>query len=210
MYELHVKQEIQKKLIGRDMGAADLDFKSIHQITDELSKSAANDIDEHELFGALFSYSKFYPEDSKLCFELKSGFRIGTDSITTISELFQHVEKNTTTDFMVETEDGLRDFQLKRYKGRLLTEDVLDYIKKCIGVYHGALSDTNLLIQCQSPDEDISAVDFHEIHQKLTQMDMDLSGHIIFAYNESNAVMVMNTLYPIIGRSEVPIIFFSR
>lgn len=205
-------REITNALSQRGWSINDIrdDPAKMKAVSDAIAKRAVTDRDEHEIFGALFVFADFYSPDSGICFELKPGFNNTRDTISSLDDLKKFREGDSDVDFAIMTGDQLRIFQLKRYRGELNTEVLLDFIKTKLRHYGNNLGDTNLLIITQSDIPDISGVDFTVMHQELTSMGLTFPGAILVSYNAMNRNMIINQVYPNLTTSHIPIVLPSN
>lgn len=175
----------------------------MERLAQEFADKNAHDRDEHEVFAALFDVVRFYPEESKICFEMKYGFDPKRDIVSSLTDLNTHRE-GAASDFIIGSKDGFRFFQLKRYRDALETDQLLAFISKTLGRYGNDLGDTNLLIILQSAGPDLSGVDFKILHERLNHMSLKFGGWIMISYNENNKFSVMNHVYPDLATTRIP------
>ncbi len=114
-------------------------MENIDRITSRMVEEKNHDTDEEEIFIGI-SLLDFYPESPALCFELKSTFKFKEESILTLRDLKNVLEKNTATDFAIVSVTGVKDengiekigmrkFQHKRCTVKPQTKEVIEYIK---------------------------------------------------------------------------------
>jgi hypothetical protein len=197
------RQEMRRKGISYD----DLrnDKCKILEIATIISSRAVEDKNEHEIFSALYIYLDFFGRDSKVCFELKNNFNTGKDIIQNLSDLKKATEEKTLSDFIIKSKDGFRSFQLKRYRGRLRTEDILGFIEKKLTHYGKDLGCANLLIVLQPKTNDLPEVNFKEIYEKAKGFKIKSIGQILISYNEEDKIYVINQVYPDLNTVSIPI-----
>jgi len=184
--------------------------QKIHEIVDTVVDRGLKDKDEVEIFAALFCYSEFYPKGSKICFVLKDGFNLSKDVINSLQDLKSAIKENELTDFGIFSNNELRQFQLKRYRGKLTAQESFDFIKNKIEHYAKDLGDINLLIVLQSSNPAIPNNFFHEVHEKLKEIKLVSDGQVLISYNENMQFLVMNQVYPLLKTTRIPLRFASH
>jgi hypothetical protein len=204
--------EIQgKKDISIEMQKQGITFDDLRKnpekmknIATALSKKNSNDRDYHEIFSSVFVLRDFYPNGSEICFELKNNFDPKRDIVNSLDDL-NKLREGTFTDFVFKSENDLREFQLKRYRGKLNTEDIFKTISEVIKHYANNLGDTNLLLLLQSPDSTLNTNVFHELHEKLKGLKLTFIGMILIMYNENMKFSVINQIYPALTTSRIEV-----
>lgn len=178
------------------------DLKKMLEVVQPVSEALAQDKDEVEIFVAFDSIVDFYNPDSLICFPLRAAFNTGRDTISSFSELKEAIEEATLDDIIVFDGSDYRSFQMKRYRGKLETQDIGEYIVGKIEGY-GNLGDRNLLVIPQS--EPPFNVDFHNFHQLLKEKKPPITGQILIGFNASNTEFLLNQVYPKLTASSIPI-----
>ena len=178
------------------------------EISDALADKTVEHKNEHEIFAAAFCFLDFYKPNSQVGFELKNNFDTNKNKITNLDDLKNAREENTLSDFVVISDDGLRNFQLKRYRNALSTEAIFNFIKDKLRGYGNNLGSMNLLIILQVPNSDVSLVDFKKLNNQLRGLNLSFEGQILISYNENNKFDVINRVYPELGTSRIPITFY--
>lgn len=141
-----------------------------------------------KVFASLFIFLDFYEASSEICFELRNEFNPSRDKIITLEDLNKFRKGDSNSDFIIKSRDGLRKFQLKRYRNDLNTQEIFNFIKEKVAHYGNNLGDTkpNLLIVLQSLAHDVFKIDFHELHEKLKSLNLKFKGQILISYCENN------------------------
>jgi hypothetical protein len=195
-------------------GYTSVELKNDHEKMREIAKQASSQIlkrkDEVEIFMALFGHLEFYQKGSKICFVLKNNVDPRKVKITTLKDLKDCIKEDQITDFAIFSNDGLRQFQLKQYRGTLDTENLFQFIQGKVSHYAKDLGETNLLVILQSKEADLKNVDFEELCRKLNNMGIRSETEILISYNENNEFNVTNRVYPSLGTCRIPIILPSQ
>lgn len=181
------------------------DTEKMEQIASDVSSKVITNKEEIEIFASVFCYLRFYPEDSKVCFVLKDSITPEKISIKSLDSLVEITKEYSITDFGIFSDDGLRQFQLKQFKGQVDTDTLFSFIDKVLKKYGYDLGDANLLIILQSSDGDMSRLSFKDLSERVQQLDIKSESHVLISYNEANKTNVINTVYPSLGTTRVPI-----
>lgn len=207
LYKDMKSSELIKALMERGYNLIDLieDKSKVQEILTEVHSKISNNKEELEIFASVFCYLEFYPPGSKVCFVLKDSINPSSLSVKSFSDLIKVIKEYTITDFGIFSEDGLREFQLKQFKGEPTTNELFKYINKVLKKYGYNLGSTNLLLVLQSEDSDLSGIDFQKLNDCLRGLEIQSKSDILVSYNEENKVNVINTVYPSLGTSRVPI-----
>jgi hypothetical protein len=202
--EIHGKKEMDVEM--KKQGVTFDDFtknpEKMIQIVSAFTKKNSNDRDYHEIFSSVFVLRDFYPDGSEICFELKRNFDPKRDIIDSLDDL-NKLREGTFTDFVFKLRNDLREFQLKRYRGKLNTEDMFKAISEVIKHYANDLGSTNLLLLLQSSDNTVNTTVFHELHEKLKGLNLTFTGMILVMYNENMKFSVINQIYPALTTSRI-------
>ncbi|MBN1325542.1 hypothetical protein JW977_00975 [Candidatus Falkowbacteria bacterium] len=211
LFESAKKAEIiiEMKKMGLSFNDLRNNKQKMIEISDALADKTVEHKNEHEIFAAAFCFLDFYKPNSQVGFELKNNFDISKDKITDLNDLKKAREENTLSDFIIVSDDGLRNFQLKRYRGELKTEYIFNFIKGKLSGYGNNLGFINLLIILQVPNSDVSVVDFEKLNKQISGLNLNFEGQILISYNENNKFDVINRVYPELGTSRIPITFYS-
>lgn len=185
------------------------DPKKMEEVASSVSVELLKGKDEVEIFAALFEYSDVYGSDSMVCFVLKDTIDPRKTPIATLEELKASIREDSLTDFSIMSDDGLRQFQLKQYKGKATTVDLFTFINEKVAHYGKDLGNVNLLIVIQSADSDIGNIDFKELHERIKSIGLKSESDILISYNEENKFDVINSVYPTLGtnRKKRPKVF---
>ncbi len=205
LFEVAKKSELLGEMIKQGFSFDDLrnDYSKMEKLANFVGERGAQHRDEHEIFAALFIFSDFYETESEICFKLQDNFNPNKDRIASLQDLNRF--RADPPDFIVKSNDGFRQFELKRYRGGLNTEETFNFIKKRVAHYGNDLGDTNLLLVLQSSAYDVSTIDFHELHERLKLLSLKFEGQILISYNENNKEMVINQVHPELTTSKIPI-----
>jgi len=160
--------------------------------------------EEKEIFCALYMFPRFYPGESKICFVLKDGIDPQKESIDTLEKLKKSLKEEDLTDFLFLHNDGFRAYQLKAYLGKTEVNEFFEFLKKKLLHYSNDLGEINLLVIMQSQGA-FTGNFFQEIHKRLETIGLKGTGHVLVSYNEENKFNVMNTVYPILGTTRIPL-----
>ncbi|MHA1371610.1 MAG: hypothetical protein ACTSRA_18070, partial [Promethearchaeota archaeon] len=186
MFEVAKKSELLGEMIKQNLSFDDLrnDYSKMEKLSNLVGERGAQHRDEHEIFVALFIVLDFYEAGSEVCFELEDSFNLNKDKILSLKDLNKF--RTDPPDFIIKSKDGLRQFELKRYRDGLNTEEVFNFIKKKVAHYGNDLGDMNLLLILQSSAYDISTINFHELHERLKSLNLKFQGQILIFYNEND------------------------
>jgi len=206
LFEVTKKIELLQEMKERNISFDDLrnDYLKMEKLAGIVGERGAQNRDEHEVFAGLFIFLNFYEAGSEVCFDLREEFNLRKDKIATLKDLNKFRKNDSDSDFIIKSKDGLRKFQLKRYKGDLNTQEIFNFIEEKVCHYGNNLGDTNLLIVLQSQPYDVSYIDFHELHYKLKSLNLKFQGQILISYNESDKEMVINQVYPHLTTTRIP------
>ncbi|MFO0718459.1 MAG: hypothetical protein U0522_00265 [Candidatus Paceibacterota bacterium] len=195
---------IEKIMVEKRWSLADVmaDQKKVLEVVQPVSESLAEDKDEVEIFVAFDSIVDFYKSDSLICFPLRANFNTSRDTINSFSELKNSIEEASPDDIIIFDGVNYRSFQMKRYRGKLETQDIGKYIVNKIEGY-GNLGDRNLLV---IPQSDLPFnIDFHELHDFLKNEKPPITGQVLVGFNANNKEFLLNQVYPDLNTSSIPI-----
>lgn len=178
---------------------------SMQEIANVVGDRGASDRDEHEVFAALFSFSRFYEPGCEVCFEVNRNFDPTNPQITTLADLNRYRQGVNTSDFMIRSNDGFRRFELKRYRGTMDAQNIFEFIREKIAHYANNLGDTNLLIQLQPVPYSRTHIEFQEIHENLQALGLKFQGEVLISFNQNNEKHILVQVYPGISKHEIPI-----
>lgn len=170
-----------------------------HGITDSIVAKNVKNKEDVEIFTALVICISFYGSDSTIGFPLKDSFNPKTNPVKTLQELKDASKENHLTDFAIMRDDGLRQFQLKQYKGEPTTEALLAFIKKKIDSYGATFDYENIVFLLQGRELPMFTewdIDFETIHNELCKMSIETKAEIIILHNEKNEQHIMTQVYP--------------
>lgn len=175
-----------------------LNNTNLNKISNErLLKNIKNNKEFIEFFVAVNLCSVFYSKNSKIFFYLKDSIKKDKIDIKSIEDLKKIIKEKTLTDFAIQNKDGLRQFQLKQYKGELKTETFFDFLEKKLLNYGNQLGDVNLLILLQGTGQFMPQfIDYKKIHNKLLEKKLKFNGEILIMYNDQNRKHVINQVFP--------------
>ena len=205
MFERFKKNQMLERLAKEGMTLYDLQHNraEMEKLALKMGKEGAKDRDEHEVFAALYVFSKYFDQDCQICFEL-SNFNPEKDAIDSFEELLRFRKVDSDSDFLIMQNDGLRKFQLKRYRDEMTAEKIFQFIKEKIEHYGGSLGNTNLWILLQPEAWSQQKIEFHEIHESIWTLHLKQDGHILVAYNEGDKENVTVEVYPKIQKTVRP------
>ncbi len=168
----------------------------LESIADDLGKRNAASRDNHEIFTALFTVVDFFPEGSLVGFPMKQSFSPEKNTIMNIDDLLASKEINSLNDFLIHTKDEIYSFQLKRYRGKPDTQELLVFLRETISGYYGQLGDTNLLVILQPESNDLAAIDFDSLHTGLRGTKDLGNGTVLITYNANGERNVIQQVHP--------------
>lgn len=207
LYRNTKHQEITDELKKRNISVNDLrnDRAKMEEISEDIGGKGAHHRDEHEVFASLFVFSDFYGPKTDICFEMLDSFDPNKDTISSLGDLNRLRKVDSDSDFLLLSKDGFRSFQLKRYRGLLETQPLFEAIVKIVRHYANNLGDTNLLIQLQGPAGVDATVDFQELHNLIKSQNYKFGSSILISYNDSDQRILIITVYPGLGKTEIPV-----
>lgn len=178
-------------------------------LTDEQKKNEIVDLvvaqglrkkEDIEIFAALDTCFSFYNhEDSRICFVLKRTIQKSEIKVKNLEDLKSIAEESTLTDFAIFS-GGLRQFQLKQYRGELKTDTLFNFMKKKLADYGNNLGEVNLLILLQgkigSDSVQETEIDFKVLHEKVLSLNLELKAEILLMHNEKNQFQIIHQVYP--------------
>lgn len=205
IYETSKKQDLFRKLVENGYSVEELEAdggKNKQEIADQIVANGMKSKEEVEIFIAIDTcFTYFNNSNTKVCFILKNNVQANKLSIGTIEELRDVIEEKTLTDFAV-LSNGLRQFQLKRYTGKLETDLFLNFLKKKLKDYGNQLNDVNLLIILQGEQKSVLTeppvmmIDFEALYNEIKKMNLTFKAQILISYNENNQHIILNQIYP--------------
>ncbi|MCR4328484.1 MAG: hypothetical protein NUV53_03110 [Patescibacteria group bacterium] len=212
LYKAAKLKQLMQEMSARGVTLKDLagNHSRMEEIANMVGDRGAADRDEHEIFAGLFVFAQFYGNDSEICFELQDSFSPQRDRIVSLADLINLRKTDTESDFMIKAEDGFRDFQLKRYRGPLQTQAILDFIIGVVRHYGNNLGDTNLLIQLQSPSYTHMDADFHDLHNQIASIGFPFLGQVLVSYNDNNKSQAIIQVHPKLTKTEIPLLLPSQ
>lgn len=194
---LQIFEELSKR--GYPIGDFPTDRDEMIEIAD--SVNMINDKEDVEIFLALYSFLKFYPKDTKICFLLNHNSNPG--SIHSLEDLKQSLKEDDITDFIFMTEQGRIAHQLKAYYGEVNVDALFDHIKEVLlKKYANDIGSTNLLFFFKNSGELDNSL-FIELNKRLNTLNIKGTGNILITYNEEGVTDVMNTVYPTLSTSRI-------
>ena len=201
MYKQAKQEELLEAIITKGYSFEELqaDKTKMQEIVDSVNVELIKNKDEIEIFVALFGHLGMYPKDSDVCFVLKDTIDPRKTPVKTLEDLKSSIKEGSITDFGIMSDDGLRQFQLKQYKGKLNTDDLFAFIEKKINHYGKDLGCTNLLVLLQSEGGDINDIDFEELNKRIIGIGIKSDVEVLISYNEENKFDVINVIYPTLG-----------
>lgn len=201
IYRQAKREELLAAIVDKGYSFEDMkaDKAKMQEVAESVQADLMKNKDEIEIFVAQFGLLGMYPKDSDLCFVLKDIVDPRKTPVTSLKTLKSSIKEGSITDFGVMSDDGLRQFQLKQYKGKLNTDDLFAFIESKINHYGKDLGSTNLLILLQSEGGDISNVDFEELNKRIQGIGIKSDIEVLVSYNENNTHNVINVVYPKLG-----------
>lgn len=204
LFEISHKKRILEEMVKRGISFKDLRHNPSYMeiIADSISKKSSQDKDEHEIFASLFTFLKFYKKDSEVCFEVKENFDPYKNKIVKIEDLNKFRKIDSDNDFIIKSDNELRKFQLKRYRGGLTAEEIFKFIKVKLDHYCGDLGDTNLLILFQPQQYLEVDINFKKLHDNLKSLGLKSKGQILLTLNHKCEKELIIQIYPRLTKSE--------
>jgi len=198
MFKKAKEEELLQMMLAKSYSVEEIqaDPAKMHEIVDSVNAEMLKDKDETELFIALFCHLGAYPDGSDVCFVLKDDVDPRKNKINTLDELKNSIKESSPTDFAIMSDDGLRQFQLKRYRGNLTTDDLFTFIKKKINHYGKDLGSSNLLILLQPEDGSEGDIDWDELNVKIKEIGIKSEIEVVISFNEKNEHDVIISVYP--------------
>lgn len=211
MYKQARQKELLETIVAKGFSLEELkaDLSKMQEVVNSVNAELIKNKEEIEIFVALFGHLGMYPKDSEVCLILKDTIDPRKIAIRTLDELKSSIKESAITDFGIMSDDGLRQFQLKQYKGKLNTDNLFAFIESKINHYGKDLGYTNLLVLLQSEGDDIVDIDFEELNKRISTIGIKSDCEVLVSYNEENKFDVINCVYPTLStcRKERPIDF---
>lgn len=198
-------QNLKAALIEKGLTVLDMIFQTpqFNALMHELVAKMSGDRDEHELFVALYGLVAFMGDEIEIGFELKSSFIPNKNTINTVEELNNFRRTDTDIDFLIRRTDGVREFQLKRFKKSLTTSNLLVELEKIIKHYGNKLGDVNLLVIMQSSKTE--EIDWQLVSTQIQSiLPKDDSAEVLLRFRD-NESDIMVRLHPKLDKRAVPI-----
>lgn len=201
-FEISGKRALWREIVRKGYSEAELlsDRRKMEEIVDAVK--LVKDKEDVEIFSALYLFLKFYP-GAKVCFLLKDSVNPTKEAIDSLEKLKSSLKENDLTDFGLMAKDGMRAFQMKRYKGKTEIGELLSFIKEKLLHYANDIGEVNLLFVLQSEGPIVGSF-FHDIYEDLTKLKVKGTGHILISYNEEDKFDVINTVYPFLATTRIP------
>ncbi len=182
-------------------GKVSIDVERLKKTLENFSK-VLRSRDNHEIFIATFSFLDFFESKSEVCFKLEN-FNTNKDRANTLEELNRFRAK--TPDFIIKSGDKLlRHFELKRYRNKIDTEELFNYIKKTIREYGDNIGNTNIifLIQPEKPFMRVE-INFQNLYQNIKSLNYKFNGQILLNWNENCDQNILVQLYPKLTKQKI-------
>jgi hypothetical protein len=201
IFEFIPRQQLVREILKSGYSGKELmnDKTKMEEVVDKVK--LVNNKEEKEIFLALYSFSKFYSNECKICFLLNKG--TNPKNIDSLNKLRSSLKEDDLTDFLLWHDTGVSPFQLKAYMGKIDASELFEYLKKKLFHYGNDLGETNLLINLQSKG-DIPKGFFQDLSKKLKTIALKGTGHILISYNEEDKFDVINTVYPTLKTTRIP------
>jgi len=164
--------------------------EQIHSLTKAVSDSR----DKHELYAAIFGLYQEFGRDCEFCFYLKDAFDPKRDIIDSFDKLVE--AKTDPPDIIIYHQGGLYNFELKRYRGLIDENSMLEFLKKKVLRYSEPL---NFYILLQPPTNSVVSFDiFQNLHNKFKKLieDKNIKSRVCFSLNSENQSMISVHIYP--------------
>lgn len=157
------------------------------------SKDSASSKD-YEYWAAIFSLYEDFGEGSEICFYLKDIFNHHKDSITSYSDLEKY--KQDPPDVVIKNKlNGYAEFELKRYRGELNQEGLVNFIKDKILRY--SVPFNYCIILQHASGTVLPQMIFEDLHKTIKEFPIQRSlGNICFIFNVNNQHMIFAHVYP--------------
>lgn len=214
LIEMFMQQELKKLTLEmgkRGFVPLQSDKDQVEEVIDFIIKRNKNIKEDIEVFVALDFYLTFFPENGKICFVLKDSYNPKTHFIKNLKRLKCAVKEDSLTDFAIFS-NGLRQIQLKQYKGEMCTHIFFEFLKKVLAKYGNNLGSVNLLILLQGNGPDFSQcnIDFEEIYKKIKEFNLKFNSEIMIIRNEANQYSILTQVYPELKQMKKPFELASK
>lgn len=198
--------EIIKKMNKKELSLADLIINrdKIENIVDSIVAESGKDKDEVEIFVASYMFCDFYGDKSECCFYMKDGFNPEKNKIENLDDLKKAKKESSLIDFLILVKYVLKAFQLKRYRGKLTTQDLSKFIIEKLKHYGKNLGNVNLLILIQPQGTSASCINFKELNKEISKLNLTFKGNILIWFNEANKFDVIVEIYPKYHARKIP------
>jgi hypothetical protein len=151
LYKGDKLEKLHKTISEKGLTLSDLieNHPKQREVVDASIKEDLKSKEQVEILAALNSCIVFYGENSEVGFPLKKSYDILKNPIRNLADLKNATEEETMIDFAIISEGLMYQFQFKRYRDILETENFLSFIKKMLKKYGDKLGKLNLLIILQ-------------------------------------------------------------
>lgn len=167
------------------------DSKEVKNFISKLAKGSV-DSKEYEYYVALQDLYSAFEKNCDFGFKLKRNFDPKRHIIKTIEDLEKF--RDEAPDVIVKYKKSDFPFELKRYRGRVVFNDLYNFIKKNIVDHYSGKQ--NFLITLQPTDGTMIDLNtFKLIHEKLKN-EKNQPGHIGLSFNHDNKEIVTVRVLP--------------
>lgn len=171
------------------------DSKEVKDFINELAKKSV-DSKEYEYYSALLDLYHAFEKNCDFCFKLKSNFDPKQHQIKTIDDIERF--KDDPPDVIVKYKGSEYPFELKRYRGKVIFDDLYAFIKKNIVDHYSGKQNFLIILQPNS-GSNIDLNIFEQMHEKL-KTEKNQPGYIGLTFNHDNNEIVTIRVLPNLDR----------
>lgn len=159
----------------------------------QMAKNSANSKD-YELWTGIFSLLDEFNGDCRFCFYLKDKFDPRRNEVKTFSDLESY--KEDPPDIVVQDKRGFFEYELKRYRDKLVENELMPFIERKI-IKHYSSQYNFLIILQPKPGTSLSGSVFEKLHAQLVGLNLERNpGKIFLHYNSRNNESVFVEIFP--------------
>lgn len=169
-------------------------------LTNKLTQTSVNS-KAYEYFIAIFDLYELFHDNCQFCFNLNSKFNQSSDRINTLDDLEKY--RLDPPDIIVYHQKNLLDFEFKRYRGKLSTELLYDFINRKIINHYSDYKCNYYIILQPAPNTTLDLDIFENLHKKINKLNRKI-GKIAFSLNNNNKEMLVVSIFPDLTISKRP------
>ncbi len=176
------------------------DSEAVSEYIKGLAKHSV-DSKDYELYIAIQDLYYMFEKDCLFCFNLNTKFILNTSTITNLTDLYKY-RSDDWSDVIVLYKNMFYEFQLKRYRGKIISKEIISFVKKKIIDHYSGKE--NYLIILQPSEHGLIPNDFFkEIHESLKK-EATNPGIIAFLFNHDSKEKLLVRVFPNLEQFKLP------